>query len=277
MNALWNYNIQLDYSDWGCQAVRRKTLVGRKCVPELWEKTEVDRLAAKKVEEAKKVLEQIAKTKTGVILFRALQATKRTITVSGKTLGGQAEAEAKDIQGATPKGKEALRCTPGLTGKPTPRKTIGTGSGSDAVAYFTPGISDCSGTSCPISERGDEMLFHELVHVLRMAAGKYHCKPMPSKQKKQYTSEEEFYAVLITNIYMSEKGEKKLRCCHPSTSEMTAAERKTFVKTYRPLLRKLQQQHPTLFREIGKVKPKTGFNPIREYLLATKQPELMMK
>lgn len=53
----------------------------------------------------------------------------------------------------------------------------------------------------------DEILFHELVHVLRAVSGKFVKQPVFGGLNK-YTNSEEFVAVLLTNIYISDRSNK---------------------------------------------------------------------
>src|SRR5262249_1448294 len=78
------------------------------------------------------------------------------------------------------------------------------GGGSDTVLYFTPGAgrsSACSGAGGAGSQ-DDEVLLHELVHCLRRMQGLHN--PVPTVDKG-YDNEEEFLAIVVTNVYMSVK------------------------------------------------------------------------
>jgi hypothetical protein len=57
----------------------------------------------------------------------------------------------------------------------------------------------------------DESLVHELVHAFRDAQGKHN--PVPTKNRR-YDTVEEFLAVVITNVYISSKGDHWLRADH---------------------------------------------------------------
>ncbi|MFN8178026.1 MAG: M91 family zinc metallopeptidase [bacterium] len=64
--------------------------------------------------------------------------------------------------------------------------------------------------ACPVNRtkpnRGmlwDEILFHELVHVLRAVSGVFAKKPLQPGLYR-YTNTEEFFAVVITNVYVSD-------------------------------------------------------------------------
>jgi Effector protein len=49
--------------------------------------------------------------------------------------------------------------------------------------------------------RPDDILFHECVHAMRQILGVWHAAPMP-----EWKNQEEFYAVMMTNIYLSRAG-----------------------------------------------------------------------
>ena len=62
---------------------------------------------------------------------------------------------------------------------------------------FSPGCKDPAWPD-------DETLFHELVHAIRMSRGIRDCEKLPAGLSK-YDTREEFYTILLTNIYTSEK------------------------------------------------------------------------
>ena len=77
----------------------------------------------------------------------------------------------------------------------------GTGAGSSAVIHFSPHSSH-HGQSCHAAgSQADEILIHEAFHGLRQLLGMMHKRPVGDK----YDDEEEFFAKLIENIYISEK------------------------------------------------------------------------
>ena len=55
----------------------------------------------------------------------------------------------------------------------------------------------------PPGNAPDEVLYHELVHASRLVNGVYDRVPVNQK----YDDEEEYLAIVLTNIYMSEKGQ----------------------------------------------------------------------
>lgn len=80
---------------------------------------------------------------------------------------------------------------------------------------FTPGMWDV-GSSCYRSGPGgmpDEILMHEILHAYRKAKGSYLSKDF-SKKDKDFDTVEEIFAIVLTNIYLSEKGKSLLRKDH---------------------------------------------------------------
>jgi hypothetical protein len=101
---------------------------------------------------------------------------------------------------------------------------VGTGRGSDATVFFTPSTFSeyAPGTKGLFGEANDDLLLHELIHALRMMQGKDN--PVPTEDK-HYDNQEEWLAILITNIYMSEKADWPLRAHHHDYSEMRVSSR----------------------------------------------------
>lgn len=87
------------------------------------------------------------------------------------------------------------------------------GGGRQGIVRYSPTTFSLHG-ACPattsVNNRGlywDEILFHELVHVFRGVSGKFSQQPVFGGLSK-YTDTEEFYAVLLTNIYISDRTNK---------------------------------------------------------------------
>src|SRR5262249_2126075 len=70
--------------------------------------------------------------------------------------------------------------------------------------FFSPELWD--GTQGPATNT-DEVLFHELIHATRDTRG----VNIDANVNKDYINEEEYLAVVLTNIYVSNKGLKSLR------------------------------------------------------------------
>src|SRR5262249_52782436 len=84
---------------------------------------------------------------------------------------------------------------------------LGTGKGTDPTVLFTPGM--WKGTQGP-GTFADEVLFHELVHASRIISGVQYLQHVDH----DYDNQEEYLAVVLTNIFLAEKGQTKLRADH---------------------------------------------------------------
>jgi hypothetical protein len=90
----------------------------------------------------------------------------------------------------------------------------GTGKGSSVTIDYSPEMWGAGGTahfSGPATDP-DDVLCHELVHAGRQMNGKEHMRAVDG----HYDNEEEFDSILVTNIYLSEKKQIKLRGSHRS-------------------------------------------------------------
>lgn len=84
----------------------------------------------------------------------------------------------------------------------------GTGAGANVVLFFSAETWNGKGASEGPGFKADEVLFHELVHITRMIRGRVtHTKV----DGGGYGNIEEYFATVITNVYMSDKGLTRLR------------------------------------------------------------------
>jgi hypothetical protein len=121
-----------------------------------------------------------------------------------------------------------------------------------------------------------EILFHELVHAFRIVTEKADHDQGPSlpyvpeafKQYPTYDDAEEFFAVLITNIFSSETG-RPLRKDHgePVPLPPALSTNKGFlaIEPYAKLVRKFCEDHLSVGQKIRDVP--SAFNPIKEVLI----------
>jgi hypothetical protein len=141
-------------------------------------------------------------------------------------------------------------------------KRVPTGLGSKSMVYFTADNPGCANTGFDDPEI---VLFHELVHCLRMGLGIYHCVPT---NKPDYSNEEEFLAIVITNIYRRVKLPKApLRHGHgPGTALWAPLDTsKGFVddRDNSSVLKWHANWEP--FRAIAKLEG-INFNPLKEFV-----------
>ena len=91
-------------------------------------------------------------------------------------------------------------------------RETGTGAGASVVIYYSVGTwTDALYTDVSVGGAGfqpDEVLFHELVHATRIIRGKK--TSVTVEGRPNFGNIEEYFATVIANIYLSEKG-KDLR------------------------------------------------------------------
>ena len=144
----------------------------------------------------------IDRTKMGRLLLTALRFHGKPITIQPYT-GGDCNASGgtRDVGGAI-----------------------------QGVVFYSPDTFSlhgaCSATTT-VPNRGlfwDEVLFHELVHVFRQVSGKWNKQPLTFGLNR-YDDTEEFIAVLVANIYISDKTNKiktGLRADHKTLNPLSA-------------------------------------------------------
>jgi len=239
----------------------------------------------------KGVLERIHNSRTGQLIFN--EVNRRPAPISVPT-GGlfphlqlqkfahtmtvipyekaelNAFASPTDLQAATPKGQTEHSGKDGSVLKDAKgNDLIGTGTGSDVKISFTPiqfskycaqkGVHKCGA-------QPDETLFHEMVHGIRDMLGLLN----PIALGFLYDTEEEFFAIVLANIYASETGRPlDIRADHHGFEHLTTDTDATFlpkkdVTDYRyRLIDKFVHQQGGLAVELSKIN--CAFNPLRRY------------
>jgi hypothetical protein len=90
-----------------------------------------------------------------------------------------------------------------------PMSGKGTGKGANVVLFFSAEIWESDGAPKGPGFRPDEVLFHELVHITRMIRGRV--TRVKVDGKGGYGNIEEYFATVISNVYLSDEGQTKLR------------------------------------------------------------------
>jgi hypothetical protein len=175
------------------------------------------------------LLTTISKNRVGSVLITRLLQHKKSVRIYPMDKGkaarigdDNASTDARNHRDGAPAGASRAPTDPTkpywFAGQPdhpatrederegmAPRGMVGTGKGSDAIIYFNP----ASIVAKKVYDRSPEaVLFHELVHTLRIFHGVRN--PIPTSEYK-WMNEEEWLAVLLTNIYMSAGGSTRLR------------------------------------------------------------------
>jgi hypothetical protein len=86
-----------------------------------------------------------------------------------------------------------------------PGPILGTGQGSDSAIHYTP-VPKGTASSGPGS-LSDEILLHELVHTGRQVKGIQNFEAIHNGAQ----NEEEYLAIIVTNVYLSEKKQTQFR------------------------------------------------------------------
>ena len=171
----------------------------------------------------------------------------------------------------------------------------GTAQGSDVTLFFTAQDWGESSRGAGL-DAADETLLHELIHAVRQMLGQEEPdrllapfsvlqrgergdidsegKPTrPNADSQVYDTLEEFAAIVITNIYRSEKGRQGLRRDHLATedhkdSPLSAflSNPRTFLTAWRPQLERMQRELPRICDWIAPII--CPFNPLFELYVA---------
>jgi len=233
-------------------------------------------------------LNHIYNSQTGRALLNDFKGTGRSIKIvpEPEKDGLRAKAHPENYRDALPRGEKSPQycfvpewlpfigqeaCSLSiLRGKEKPIE--GTGRGTNAVIEFSP--SKYHGNYAGSAH--DEVLFHEMVHAVRSARG---INARNRELSEAYDNEDEFVAILITNIYMSEQQrtvlrkdhapEQQLRKDHHRFDKLETDTDETFLPhldefDYRySLVNKLVTQDSMLAGQLQLVPSK--FNPIRRF------------
>jgi len=148
----------------------------------------------------------------------------------------------------------------------------GTGRGSDVRIRYSPwswgddafgwdpiarnNLAAFTGTLPPLpGEDAAEVLLHELVHSLRQMSGRGTRLPMG----RGFDTQEEFFAILVTNIYTSERGRhRQLRADHGTTPLLNPRDWRTD-REFQALIRAVSTSQPSLVNRLARVR--APFNP----------------
>jgi hypothetical protein len=220
------------------------------------------------------LLDRITHTQTGRALFAEMfKRTHKALVIVPLDGVFNAFASADDLRHATLKGHVERSGKDGTVLKDGHGHTVtGLGGGSNSHVKFSPNTFSkyCAAHSQHKSgAQPDEVLFHEMTHAARQMRGVL--DPVPLNHL--YDTEEEFFAILVANIYASETGRAvDIRSDHHGF-EPLAHTQDTSAKflpkadphdyKYR-LIAKLVREEPALAHALAAV-TKAKFNPIRRF------------
>ncbi|HZO53075.1 MAG TPA: hypothetical protein VFB63_10170 [Bryobacteraceae bacterium] len=239
---------------------------------ELYEKT-VEVYTTEYEDSVEEVLNEVNLRRSGKAVLRAIvqQITNLAVTPwlgKGSIDSPNAITRAIKAADATPRG-EPVRDARGNVVDPT---RTGTGRGSSAEIEFLPykcasGVEGAKEQADPSKHAAgtlpDEIIVHELVHALLFMSGKSYSSPVPNQHL--YDNQDDFFAILIANVYRSECGRLESRLHHYGfeSDELKSGK---FLRTWenRYTVRKLRRDLPSLFSDLHDVR--ADFNPFRRML-----------
>ena len=156
--------------------------------------------------------------------------------------------------------------------------SVGKGGGSDSTIQFTPGMYTGS-VMAKEAKAPDEVLFHEMVHASRQMRGVHDDLPVNAG----YRNQEEYLAIVLTNIYMSEKGQWRFRASHGhwdadevpkgANALLQGGDADWFLRNVqhvnlspRQLMENFKRSQPLFFSALAHLPPeRPKFNPVRQY------------
>jgi hypothetical protein len=156
------------------------------------------------------------------------------------------------------------------------RASSGYGVGTNAQVLFSPGIFESSGQITGPGSLPDEALFHELVHALRMMRGVQTVLPV----NQNYHDEEEYLAIVLSNVYLSEKRQTVFRGAERifinddnKYNTIPLRQPENFLDnaqgvTMSPmvLIERMRLSMPKLYCAFANITPDSAaFNPVREF------------
>jgi hypothetical protein len=226
-------------------------------------------------------LDLISRSQTGRALLCAVQGTGKKMIIRPwlDTSKINASAEALNERDAAPAGEFVLDSSGrAKTGGHWFWKgpMIGTGKGSEAQIRYSPSMFGFGGSSAstfaPTSPGVGQsaILFHEMAHGYRDMRGHQQAVAMVG-MRQAYDNEEEFFAILLTNIFVTDPTtavqSRRLRADHWSFTALptTQSTSKGFLQAQgnKNLVARLCTQESSLAYDLLSVN--ATFNPIKEY------------
>ena len=201
------------------------------------------------------LLHDVFRTDTG----RAIRSEiTRSLTIRPNP-GGPANARPHNQTAATRHGQMVRNCRNGF-GLHDARGNLlyGAGIGTNVTIEFTP--ADYGPPTSSNFLTPDSVLVHELAHAVRQMAGVLDCDFMAD----DFDTIEEFFAILVANIFRSELGRTALCPNHNPSGPM--AHQSDFMRGRGRvgLVDRMVRQQPRFTRNLSRVRGAT-FNPFLDY------------
>ncbi|WP_395664614.1 M91 family zinc metallopeptidase [Methylocella sp.] len=148
------------------------------------------------------------------------------------------------------------------------RRRVGTGRGTNSLIRYTPQLwgPGRAANSKADADQPDVVIFHELVHAARQARGLQEPNA-PGDDYRDYDNFEEYVAIVVTNIYMSERNLAGLLGGHDDEPlrrpEKFLDNDQRLTPSPRELMRRLKTTQREFYDDLAAVPAR--FNPVREH------------
>ena len=182
-----------------------------------------------------------------------------------------------ELDKATPQGKRILACSSNPTGTvrsasvltdPQGQPYLGRGGGSDTEIRFNAlmWVPPPGGGAVAPGAEADEILLHEMGHGLRQMRGQMQCSG--TSDNPAYDTREEFVAILISNLYRSERRRPGLRSDHGANSPPLSAalsDSATFLSTgnHKDYIHQMFDEDLVFAKNLSNVS--CPFNPVKVF------------
>jgi hypothetical protein len=145
----------------------------------------------------------------------------------------------------------------------------GRGQGLDTTVEFSPDMFGAGSAFTGPGSQPDEVLFHEMVHASRMMRG----RSFALRVNQGYDNEEEYISVVLTNVYLSEKGQPVFRANHDFPPNRALLHPDKFLDNVqgvdlspKVLIERFRLSTPDFYRAYAAIDATSApFNPIREF------------
>jgi hypothetical protein len=212
--------------------------------------------------DVKSRLNQIKARRTGLALLAEINATRRQLRIQpfhGEGINAWVEVRMLGSVYGTAEGKRINYLDP-------EDRRVGKGGGADSPIKFTPGLFTGSMMVAP-SFAPDEVLFHEMVHASREMRGVLDRVPVD----RGYDDQEEYLAVILTNIYLSEKGQTVFRGDHrlgkiySNEEDILLSNPQHVSMSPVTLLENFKSSQPDFYRALAHLPTPPRHNLVRQY------------
>ena len=208
-------------------------------------------------------LDTIQLNRVGSAVFTGLTRSLTIRPYTGTRPNGTASAVSTPASGVLDHRRYRCDNAAPITNNGNPARYT-TGGGTGSVIRFSPsqwmtsGVADSRRVSIAAAGRTDEVLFHETTHAIHQMAGQMNCSDAPPG----FDTKDEFWAILLTNIYCSAWNRPLRRDHHGHTTISLTAARELFGR-YSTMIDWMCVGMPAVTRAIARI-DWIAFNPVRD-------------